>query len=502
MGGICGFISKQNITLNDLNAMNRTLKRRGPFDSGSEIYVAHREYMAGLASNRLPIRDSSYYAHQPMRSIDGRASIVFDGELYNADSLREELKDYSFRSLSDTEVILASYLKWGISFPEHLDGMFAVAVYDADEEALYLARDPLGQKPLYYETAGTGEKPDLYFGSTLSPIMKRPDFVRVPDTDVIASFLETQYTDGISTLFRNVKKVAPGCILRFSPSSGKEPALSESRYFSSEKAALSMAEYPVTDPEEGARMLHALIRDSLRRVLQKDVPFGIMLDGDPFFLLIAKMAAKESGGLLHTYTPGLADTPYPAPEGTAAMAELLGSPHTFVRLSDKEILSVIRKLPRIFDDPVADPSLIPDTITFGMMSKDVRLALSGYTLFPWDPPSGGSVLPMAKKLTLKLRSLLVKEFSGSASSEEEGGLKGLVSGMMLSGTGKDSGRDYALFASLPERDRERKLFSSDRSAMYHSLEIRHPLIDPSVFSYLLRLLSSPDSGKRKDGHKN
>ena len=136
MCGICGFYSKQNISIEQLTEMNNTLYHRGPDDSGVEIYDGQEDYTIGLAQRRLSILDLSPLGHQPMHSADKRLSIAYNGEIYNFHELREELKDYPFKSHCDTEVILAAFLKWGISCVDRFNGMFAIALYDREDESL------------------------------------------------------------------------------------------------------------------------------------------------------------------------------------------------------------------------------------------------------------------------------------------------------------------------------------------------------------------------------
>lgn len=150
MCGICGFCSKKSISLEQLKKMNDSMEHRGPDDSGEEIYEAPNGYSVGFAQRRLSIIDLSPAGHQPMTSPDGRLSVVFNGEIYNYLELKSELRDYSFHTNSDTEVILAGYLKWGVQCVEHFNGMFAVAIYDRDGKDLWLLRDRIGKKPLQY----------------------------------------------------------------------------------------------------------------------------------------------------------------------------------------------------------------------------------------------------------------------------------------------------------------------------------------------------------------
>ena len=150
MCGICGYIGRKNITMEQLKEMNDTMYHRGPDDSGEEIYEMGGGWLVGFAQRRLSILDLSALGHQPMHSPDRRVSIVYNGEIYNFRELREELADYSFRSDCDTEVIIAAYLKWGIQCVERFNGMFAIALYDRQTQEIFLVRDRIGKKPFYY----------------------------------------------------------------------------------------------------------------------------------------------------------------------------------------------------------------------------------------------------------------------------------------------------------------------------------------------------------------
>ena len=154
MCGICGFLSRHGRTPEQLKQMNDTMVHRGPDDSGEELFCWHGGWQLGLAQRRLAILDLSPLGHQPMHSRDGRLSVVFNGEIYNFQELKKELSDYPFRSNCDTEVILAAWRRWGVSCVERFRGMFAIAVADHLEQRLYLVRDRIGKKPLYYWQQG------------------------------------------------------------------------------------------------------------------------------------------------------------------------------------------------------------------------------------------------------------------------------------------------------------------------------------------------------------
>ena len=211
MCGICGFISKQNITLEQLKKMNDTMYHRGPDDSGEEIFPMRDGYSIGLAQRRLSILDLSPLGHQPMHSPDRRISVVYNGEIYNFQEIKEELKDYPFVSTCDTEVIIAAYLKWGIDCVNRFNGMFAICLYDRESDDVYLVRDRIGKKPLYYEV----ENGNLIFGSELKPLMIREGFQKKVRTEVLSRFLFQQYINAPDSIFENVYKLEHCSILRF-----------------------------------------------------------------------------------------------------------------------------------------------------------------------------------------------------------------------------------------------------------------------------------------------
>ena len=211
MCGICGYIRRREVTPGQLKKMNDTMYHRGPNDSGEEVYELAGGYRAGFAQRRLSIMDLSALGHQPMHSADDRVVAVFNGEIYNFRELREELADYPFLSDCDTEVIIAAYLKWGISCVNRFNGMFAIALFDREEEAVYLVRDRIGKKPLYYWY----EQEELVFASELKPIMACPDFRGRIDRGVLSRYLYQQYINAPESIYENVYKLAPGAILRF-----------------------------------------------------------------------------------------------------------------------------------------------------------------------------------------------------------------------------------------------------------------------------------------------
>ena len=210
MCGICGYISRTVIGREQLSRMNDTMKHRGPNDAGVELFEAAGGYTVGLAQRRLSIQDLSPLGHQPMASADGRLEVVFNGEIYNFLELKKELSEYPYRSSCDTEVILAAYLRWGIGMVDHLGGMFAIALFDRQEQAVYFLRDRIGKKPLYYTFYDGG----LVFGSELKPLMAAPGFPGDLRQDVLPRYLYQGYINAPDTIFAHTYKLEPGCWMK------------------------------------------------------------------------------------------------------------------------------------------------------------------------------------------------------------------------------------------------------------------------------------------------
>ena len=219
MCGICGFYKKKPYSLDVLKQMNDSMIHRGPDDSGETIITEKDGLYVGMAHRRLSILDLSEAGHQPMTSLNGRVTVVFNGEIYNFMEIRHEIPEYPFSTSCDTEVIIAAYLKWGISCVDHFNGMFAISIFDRDDQTMYLIRDRIGKKPLYYWINDSG---DLVFSSELKAIMLCPDFNENVRTDILGRFLIKQYINAPDTIFHNVYKLENGHILQFSNNSVKK----------------------------------------------------------------------------------------------------------------------------------------------------------------------------------------------------------------------------------------------------------------------------------------
>ncbi len=369
MCGICGFYSKNKESLTNLIEMNNELRHRGPDDSGEEIYQISSDYVVGFGHRRLAIMDLSQSGHQPMYSNNQRIIVIFNGEIYNFQELRKELKDYSFKSFCDTEVIIAAYLKWGISFVDKINGMFAIALLDREDNKLYLIRDRIGKKPLYYyEVDG-----NLYFSSELKALMKNLFFTKEIDRSILGRFLNKQYIASPDSIFKNVYKVEPGTIICFQYGQLKKwtywDLIEKYHYFVNSDIKISF--------DEAKEILKEKLIDSVKRRLIADVPIGAFLSGGYDSSLVCAIAQTNLSSSLRTYCIGFEDKRFNEANYAKKIADYLGTKHTEYYISEQEMLDLIEEIPYYYDEPFADPSQIPTMLVSKLAQKDVKGVLSG-----------------------------------------------------------------------------------------------------------------------------
>lgn len=371
MCGICGYVTNKNITLTDLKAMNDTMFHRGPNDSGEEIYPLQNGYALGFAQRRLSIMDLSSLGHQPMHSSEGSVSVVFNGEIYNYQELRQELSDYPFRSNCDTEVILAGYLKKGIAFIREMKGMFAVAIYDRSREKLYLVRDRAGKKPLYYYQKGT----DFVFASELKPLMAYSGFEKEIDPTVMGRYMFHFYIAEPDSIFQNVKKVIPGEVLTYDL---KNHVLQTSRYWDLTCVyQMKKKEGNISSYEEAVQKTKELLVEATRKRMIADVPLGTFLSGGYDSSVITAIAQSLSEEPVKTFSIGFEDPSKDEAPYARKIAEHLGTCHTERYINEKDLLAMVESIPKYFDEPFADSSQIPTMLVSGLAREEVTVALSG-----------------------------------------------------------------------------------------------------------------------------
>lgn len=367
MCGICGFYSKRKETIDNLTEMNSTLIHRGPDDYGEEIYDVSDGYSVGLAHRRLAIVDLSLLAHQPMHSVNRDISLVFNGEIYNYKDLREELSiEYPFNSYSDTEVIIAAYLKWGKEFVNYLNGMFAIALFDKGNESLLLVRDRIGKKPLFYCV----ENGSLYFASELKGIIKNQYYKKQINTELVGQYLRKQYIVSPNCIYKNTYKLQPGTMLEF-----KKGTISISKYW--DIAEIYNKSELVNDYEECKYELNKRLRDAVYRRLVADVPVGAFLSGGYDSSIICAIAQELSSNPIKTFCIGFYDKKINEAHYAKNIAEYLGTEHTELYISDSETLRLVNEVPKFYDEPFADGSQIATMLVSQLAREKVTAVLTG-----------------------------------------------------------------------------------------------------------------------------
>jgi asparagine synthase (glutamine-hydrolysing) len=357
--------------------MAATLRHRGPDDHGD---WASDSGAVAFGFRRLSIQDRSQAGHQPMTSPSGRYTVVLNGEIYNFLRLRKELGDGVYRGGSDTEVLLHAFDAWGIdgTLPR-LVGMFALAVWDEGEGELRLIRDRLGIKPLYLARTRWG----LAFASELSAILRAPGLDRALDPGAIRAYLQYLYFPAPSTPFRDVRKLDPGHMVRIRSgqwtAEGFPPSLpwwslEEVRAAGRESLA---SEGPPSSDEEAADRLEALLEDAVGLRMLADVPVGALLSGGIDSSLVVALMRRRSSGPVRTFTIGFDDPDHDESGPSRAVARHLRTEHTELHVTAEDALALVPELPRIFDEPLADPSQVPTRLVSALAREHVTVALSG-----------------------------------------------------------------------------------------------------------------------------
>jgi asparagine synthase (glutamine-hydrolysing) len=363
MCGICGqynFGGGAPVERREIEGMTRTLVHRGPDDEGYYI-----EGAIGLGFRRLSIIDLKG-GHQPMSDWEESVWVVFNGEIYNFPDLKRELEGYGhvFRTKSDTEVIVHGYKQWGDEVLNRLNGMFGLAIWDARQRRLLLARDPFGIKLIYYRIDGDR----LHFGSEMRAVRAAmPEKAEIDPTS-LNLFLRYRYTPSPYTILTGVRKLAPGTKLIV-----KNGSYQLSRWYRFKPTPFA----PAKSSSEAREELHALYRLAMRRQLISDVPVGLLLSGGvDSGLLLALM--NLNGNSWPTYTVGYGSTF--ADDELAAGAEtarILGSKHTSVAITRSVFEEALPKIVSSLEEPIAASSIVPMYFVCQQARRDVKVALVG-----------------------------------------------------------------------------------------------------------------------------
>jgi asparagine synthase (glutamine-hydrolysing) len=521
MCGICGVVNTDGapVSASVLRAMTDTLRHRGP--EASRVHVDETVPGVGLGHTRLRILDLREVADQPMASDDGSVLLTFNGEIYNHRELRETLRagGATFRTTSDTEVLLRLYESKGAAAVSEIDGMFAFAVWDARRARLVLGRDRAGKKPLYYATTAR-----LFaFASEIKALLKHPELSPDIDTAALPQFFLYGYAPSPLTLYRGIRQVPPGHVLVV----GTDGRLTLSQYW----------DVPLEAPESGAEWTEEAAAAELRRRLAAaverrliaDVPLGAFLSGGLDSSVVVALMAGQGGEPVRTFSIGFADAPAYDETGYAeAVARKFGTRHTTF-VVEPSAVELIERLVWHHDGPFADSSAVPTYLLASLARQHVTVALNGdggdelfagYLRFyaalvaervpswAWRLAAraaallpdvgthrsplrrlkrfaGSAALPFARRLT-RWAGVFYEDLSRllphAVDGFEPAGLEAL-----LARSRHVSDLNRLLYLNFKTYLLDDLLVKMDRCSMAHALEARSPFLDTAVVEFAFRL---------------
>jgi asparagine synthase (glutamine-hydrolysing) len=372
MCGIAGFWRsrrKDGDPIETLNRMGDSLAHRGPDDSG---VFFDGDAGIGFSFRRLSIIDLSREGHQPMFSVSGRYAIVFNGEVYNFEAICAELGARPWRGHSDTEVMLAAIEQWGLEDAlRRFVGMFAFALWDRHERTLFLVRDRLGIKPLYYGCVDG----DFVFASELKAVCQVPGFQGEIDRDVLAAYMRHGYVPSPHCIYRGLFKLKPGTLLEIH---GPEQKPVERVFWSAKEVAISGLRSPFRGPDsEAVAELESRLAESIRLRMIADVPVGAFLSGGIDSSTAVALMQAQSSRPVKTYTIGFREQKYNEAAYARQVAAHLGTDHAELYVTSQDAMAVIPQLSSIYDEPFADASQIPALLVSKLARGSVTVALSG-----------------------------------------------------------------------------------------------------------------------------
>jgi len=507
MCGIAGFLSP-TYKKENLHCITRSIQHRGPdaegfyFDGNSGIGLGHR---------RLSILDLSEAANQPFYSKDGRYIMIFNGEVYN---FREVAAKYNITPVttSDSEIIVEAFAKKGIDCVNDFNGMFAIAIWDKQEEKLYLIRDRIGIKPLYYYHDGN----EFVFASELKALFLLPLEKKI-NRNSIADFLYLGYIPGEHTIYEKFRKIPPAS------------------YAIVSKSGLSV--YPYWKPEEKLRPevvkdeiiakseLKSLLESSVKYCMISDVPLGVFLSGGIDSSTVAAIAQAQSSKPVKTFSIGFRETKYNESVFAGNVARHIGSDHHEFTVTEQDAMHLVDKLTDIYDEPYADSSAIPTYMVSQLARKHVTVALSGdggdelfmgYSAYTWAQRLDNPLVeqlrnPIAKTLHLFGNNRIkrgskvfnyptaARKKSHIFSQEQYYFAEREINELLIQPASitieEELQQTYRKLTSVEEQSffdlnnylPEELLVKTDRASMQHALEVRVPLLDYRLVEFAVNL---------------
>jgi len=378
MCGISGFVIQNRNLSYDPNAvikkMNQAIFHRGPDANG---FWKDRDGKVFLGHDRLSILDLSSSGSQPMISKTTRYSIVFNGEIYNHIRLRKlvNINNNSWNGTSDTETLLACIESWGLNKTlQNIKGMFAFALYDNKNKILSLARDRMGEKPLYYGCF----KDTLIFSSELKAIKAHPNFENEIDRNSLSLYFKYNYLPAPFSIYKGVKKLMPGSYIDFDLKENLSKSMSKNHnfYWSLQNKRNDVSKFD-GNYDDAKIKLEELLLQSVSDQMISDVPIGAFLSGGIDSSLIVSMMQKISTNPINTFSIGFKEKRYNEAVYSKEIAKYLNTNHTELYLSPADIMDEVDNLANIYDEPFSDSSQLPTYLLCKMTSKSVKVSLSG-----------------------------------------------------------------------------------------------------------------------------
>ncbi|MCA4893581.1 MAG: asparagine synthase (glutamine-hydrolyzing) [Cytophagales bacterium] len=529
MCGISGIVSRQFIETQSIESLTNSLMHRGP--DAKNVYL-NKTSTTALGHTRLSIIDLSEQANQPMRSQDGRLIVVFNGEIYNYRDIRKELQlvnsEVRFTTNSDTEIIVHAFACWGMEMVHRLQGMFSIAIYDTLLDKVFLFRDRLGKKPLYYYC----DHQHFIFASEIKALLKHPAVSSSKEIDkqAVHEFLHLGYIPEPKTIYRSIRKFPAGSIGEV----WSNLSFSFYPYWKADDEILqqNMKISDATLKESLKEKLHAAVQ----KRLVSDVPLGAFLSGGTDSSLVTAIASEYTTGTFKTFGIGFKENAFDEHRYAAQVASELKLDHCGYILSESEAADILETYLHHLDEPFADTSTIPTMLVSRLARKEVKVALTGdggdelflgYGTYTWAKRLKNPLFRLVQTpLTIglsKLGSARYRRISRLLLKVERQQLRSHIfsqeqnyfSDKEMSDELLRTTLDYEPFRYTDPKDTSRfseeekqalfdlrfylkddLLVKVDRASMFHGLECRCPLLDQNVIAFAL---SAPLTVKRRGG---
>ncbi len=538
MCGLTGFFNitesqgDRNHSLSLLKNMTDRLQARGPDDFGTWVDGDNR---IALGFRRLSIQDLSQAGHQPMLSPCQRYMLVFNGEIYNFQDLKATLEETSWQGHSDTEVLLKLISRFGFEKTlSRLNGMFAIALWDKQAEKLFLARDRLGEKPLYYGQ----ENGTFFFGSEVRSFLPHPRFSATINPKAANAFFRFAYVPDPLSIFENISKLPPGHFL----SLAKDGSSKLQAFWKPEEVFQTARSTPFRgNRAEATEELKNRLLSGIEKRMVADVPVGAFLSGGIDSSTVVGLMNKVAPGRVRSFAIGFDNPRFDESPHAEAVAHHLGCQHTTFKMSEQDCLDVIPTLQNVYDEPFADPSQVPTTLLCRLARQHVTVTMAGDggdELFGgygryweaaahWQKVKGLSnmrksinkniLMQLSKspsRLARRLRKKLNRNYHNNPADYYANHMsrwrldEGLYQPDQIAQNIYDiplcESTDISLERALMHRDSvaylpSNLLVKTDRASMSTSLEIRSPLLDHDLVEFIWSLPDDYTAADHKKG---